>query len=132
MSKVSISQAAKMAKISRSTLYNKYINPGLISVEVVEDKKVIDMSELLRVFGNNVQADTNTVQDNTPQDINSTSKDKLISILEQQLQESKEREKEAQDREAWLKAQIDELRQQQNNLLENKNQKQRKKFFGLI
>ena len=54
MSKVSISQAAKLAKISRSTLYNKYINTGKISVETIDDKKLIDMSELFRVFNNNI------------------------------------------------------------------------------
>ena len=52
MTKLTITQAAKQAGISRSTLYKKYITTGVISVESVDDKKFIDMSELIRVFGN--------------------------------------------------------------------------------
>jgi hypothetical protein len=47
------------------------------------------------------------------------------------LEESKAREREAKEREEWLQKQIDELRQQQNNLLENKQPK-RKKFLGVF
>ena len=100
MSKVSITQAAKLAKISRSTLYNKYINTGMISVETVEDKKLIDMSELFRVFNNNITQDSNDTPINTVADsveqAENTAKDKIINLLERQLQEAKEREE-------WLK-----------------------------
>lgn len=125
MSKVSISQAAKLAKISRSTLYNKYINTGIISVETVEDKKLIDMSELFRVFNNNITQDSkdiqiNTVADSTEQAEN-TAKDKIISLLERQLQEAKEREE-------WLKAQLEKT----THLLEDKTHKPRKKFLGIF
>lgn len=125
MSKVSITQAAKLAKISRSTLYNKYINTGMISVETVEDKKLIDMSELFRVFNNNITQDSNdtpinTVADNVEQAEN-TAKDKIISLLERQLQEAKEREE-------WLKAQLEKT----THLLEDKTPKPRKKLFGIF
>lgn len=125
MSKVSITQAAKLAKISRSTLYNKYINTGMISVETVEDKKLIDMSELFRVFNNNITQDSNdtpinTVADNVEQAEN-TAKDKIINLLERQLQEAKEREE-------WLKAQLEKT----THLLEDKTQKPRKKLFGIF
>ena len=125
MSKVSITQAAKLAKISRSTLYNKYINTGMISVETVEDKKLIDMSELFRVFNNNIIQDSNdtpinTVADNVEQAEN-TAKDKIINLLERQLQEAKEREE-------WLKAQLEKT----THLLEDKTQKPRKKLFGIF
>ena len=124
MSKVSITQAAKLAKISRSTLYNKYINTGMISVENVEDKKLIDMSELFRVF-NNITQDSNdtrnyTVMDSVGQAEN-TAKDKIISLLERQLQEAKEREE-------WLKAQLEK----NIHLLEDKTIKPRKKFLGIF
>ena len=126
MSKVSITQAAKLAKISRSTLYNKYINTGMISVETVEDKKLIDMSELFRVFNNNLAQDSNDTQINTVADsveqAENTAKDKIISLLERQLQEAKEREE-------WLKAQLEKT----THLLEDKTAKQpRKKLFGIF
>ena len=125
MSKVSISQAAKLAKISRSTLYNKYINTGMISVETVEDKKLIDMSELFRVFNNNITQDNKDTQINTVADsveqAENTAKDKIISLLERQLQEAKEREE-------WLKAQLEKT----THLLEDKTQKPRKKLFGIF
>ena len=52
MSKVSISEAIRLVGISRSQFYTKYINKGIISVQVEADKKFIDISELIRVFGN--------------------------------------------------------------------------------
>ena len=58
MAKVSISQAAKLAGISRTALYKSYINKGLLSTSRDEaGKKYIDISEILRVFGK-LKADT--------------------------------------------------------------------------
>lgn len=52
MAAVSISEAARLAQISRPHLYNKYIKPGNISVNIgLNGKKTIDVSELVRVFG---------------------------------------------------------------------------------
>lgn len=117
MSKVTITEAAKIANISRSTLYNKYINTGIISVEKIDDKRFIDMSEMIRVF-KNVRLETQIEQNNT---LNTADKDKIILLLENQLLEAKEREK-------WLKEQLDRY----GNLLEDKNSKSRKKFFGIF
>ena len=54
MAKVSISEAARLAKVSRPTIY-KMINNGLLSFTSVITKgksvKVIDTSEIYRVFG---------------------------------------------------------------------------------
>lgn len=132
MAKVSISEAIRMAGISRSHFYNKYINKGLISVQVEDDKKLIEISELIRVFGN-IQVENSTKEQiRTVEDIkNIPDNTKIIELLEQQLLEYKQREIEAKSREEWLQKQIDELRQQQNNLLENKHSK-RKKFFGIF
>ncbi len=126
MSKVSISQAAKLAKISRSTLYNKYINTGKITVESIEDKKMIDVSELIRVFGSSIMIDSPDDIDNTAQDIvehgNNTTKDTIIRLLEKQLEE-------ARDREKWLIQQLEKT----THLLENKqDQPKRKKFLGMF
>lgn len=131
MSKVNLTQASKMAKISRSTLYNKYIKNGLITVEVIDDKKMIDVSELLRVFSN-VQVDDQQIQSSTPDSTENkqenTSQDKIIKMLEDQLLEAKEREE-------WLRSQITELTEltkQNNKLLEYNQARPRKKIFGLL
>lgn len=54
MAKVSISEASRLAKVSRPTIY-KMINNGLLSSTSVVTKgksvKVIDTSEIYRVFG---------------------------------------------------------------------------------
>lgn len=132
MAKVSISEAIRMAGISRSHFYNKYINKGLISVQVEDDKKLIDVSELIRVFGDIHVENINKEQVRTIEYTENTSdKNKVIELLEQQLLEFKQREIEAKNREEWLQKQIDELRQQQNSLLENKHSK-RKKIFGIF
>lgn len=130
MSKVSISEAAKLAQISRSTLYNKYINTGKITVETVEDKKVIDMSELLRVFGSQLRKYSSTVQENISQSgvgqAENTVKDKIISLLEAQLQESKVREE-------WLKSQLEKTTYMlENKQKEEERPKPRKNFLGIF
>lgn len=52
MAKVSISEAARLAGVSRQHLYRRYITPGLISIEKDEESApMIDTAELLRVFG---------------------------------------------------------------------------------
>lgn len=71
MALVSVSQAARLAGISRQHLYRKYIKPGEISVQR-DDKgdPVIDTSELLRVFGRLVgdsPGDDNELQEETPE-----------------------------------------------------------------
>ena len=51
MSKVSISQASRLTNKTRKTIY-KYIQDGLLTVSMdTQGKKVIDISELIRVFG---------------------------------------------------------------------------------
>jgi len=73
---LSISQAAKVAKVARSTLYNNYINKGRISVsETADGEKYIDASEVARVF-NKIKA-----QEPTRKRV-SDERDKLISELE--------------------------------------------------
>ncbi|MCE2706888.1 MAG: hypothetical protein LW807_07415 [Proteobacteria bacterium] len=125
MSKVSITEASKLVNISRATMYNKYIKTGNISVESVDGVKQIDTSELMRVFGsiqkldskiNIFNADVNTEVD--------TAKDKIITLLESQLSE-------ARDREKWLMLQLEKT----THLLDNKQEQEkpkRKKFLGIF
>lgn len=129
MSKITITQAAKMAGISRQHLYKSFINTGKISVLKENNKSIIEMSELLRVFSN-VKLLTNDddtgLHDLTKADDSFTGNNKeLVNTLKAQLVEAKEREE-------WFKVQIDELRRQQTNLLENKAFKKRKKFLGIF
>jgi hypothetical protein len=117
MNKVSITQAAKMARISRSYLYRKYINNGLISVETENEKKFIDISELIRVFGD-IHVDSEHVVDKVQCDTSSVDnvlceKDKLIAHLEQEILELKI---DSKQREEWLKLQLEKT----THLLENK------------
>lgn len=129
MSKVTITEAARLAGISRQHLYRGFINTGKISVIKDNDKSVIDISELLRVFPDAkvVTADSDTTQQHETAGSNNATSDnsELVTMLKTQLAEAKEREE-------WLKQQIDELRHQQNNLLENKAPKHRKKLFGIF
>lgn len=125
MSKVSITEASKLVNISRATMYNKYIKTGIISVESVNGVKQIDTSELIRVFGN-IQHLDNKI-DNAYTDLDNeidTTKDKIITILESQLSE-------ARDREKWLMLQLEKT----THLLENKREPdkpKRKKFLGIF
>lgn len=129
MTKITISEAARLAGISRQHLYKSFINTGKISIIKENDKPLIDIVELLRVF-----PDAKIVTDDRdkrlqvliPENDKVTPKaSEIVNILKSQLAEAKEREE-------WLKEQINELRQQQNNLLENKTAQKRKKIFGLF
>lgn len=52
MALVSISEAARLAGISRTHLYKKYLAEGILSKTTDEQgNSVIDTSEILRVFG---------------------------------------------------------------------------------
>lgn len=131
MSKVNITQACKSVGISRSQMYKKYINTGLLTVESIDGVKQIDVSELIRVFGN-VELDTvedvhSCVQEDTNTRGEDTQKDKeIIEILKQQLKLS-------QDREKWLMEQLENATNLSSRILENKESApKRKKIFGIF
>lgn len=130
MTKITISEAAKLAGISRQQMYRGYINKGKISVLKENDKSLIDISELLRVFPNasiaTSSSDDELQQLTGKRDAVTADNSEVVSLLKAQLAEAKEREK-------WLTGQIDELRQQQTYLLEDKTaKKKRKKFLGIF
>jgi|688.fasta_scaffold92072_2 hypothetical protein len=102
---VSISEAAKLAGISRTHFYRKYINKGILSVSRNErDKPVIELSELLRVFNTLHRDDpnvTNGYKENYQ--LNNTTEailhekvkglEALLKAREEELESYKEREK---------------------------------------
>jgi transposase-like protein len=136
MSNVTISEAARLAGISRTQLYRGFINKGKISVTKDNEKVSIDLSELVRVFPN-IKLDTvDTLQEVAESDIQNTPEQVgVVTLLREQLSKTEQQLAEAKAREEWLKQQIDELRQQQSNLLENKlesSKPKRKKFLGIF
>lgn len=131
ISKFTITQAAKLAGISRQNLYKNYINKGLLSVVKVNKNVHIELIELLRVFPaitlDTTKVVTSVTKDDTPNTPKDThyinienEKDKIIAMLEKQLVE-------AQAREQWLKEKIDST----TALLEDKTKK-RRKFLGIF
>jgi hypothetical protein len=113
MALVSISQAAKLAGKSRSTLYRTYIDTGKLSVQKdATGKAVVDTSELLRVFGDIGVADATanaTAQSDTSLQNATPQKDSEISLLRELLKAKDEQLSEAKEREEWMRKQVDDL-----------------------
>jgi len=121
MPKHSVSEAARLAGVSRSHFYKKFIKTGLISVERdKDDKPIIDTAEIMRACGDlkpenseltkNVQFDTLEIQ----------SKNTALQIEVQLLREQLTA---AQDDKKWLQGKVDQLTDQLNTttrLLEHK------------
>ncbi len=114
MAKVSISAAAKLAGVSRSTLYRSYIDKGKISLSKDQrDNPCIDTSELLRVFGalqgTVPQSDSAGQVIGTARDSMGQAEKNAKHALEVELKLVKKQLEEAKEREAWYKAKIDTL-----------------------
>lgn len=108
MAKVNISEAARMAGKSRSHLYEKYINTGAITVETDrEGRKVIDTSELIRVFGDEIRQDNSkdVVESSSGHD-NDTIKDTAISALQSENEVLREYLRAKEQEVTWLREQI--------------------------
>lgn len=100
MARVSISEAARLAGISRGSFYKSYIKKGAISVSSDSaGKKFIDTSELLRVFGE--------LKGDRSEQVGDTQ----INTGEQVMEQSREQVETAKDVEIrMLREQIEELR----------------------
>lgn len=73
---VNLTTACKMVGISRTTMYNRYINTGVLSVQKRDKQAFVDISELIRVFGNVKQIDAQgNVQEPSTIDVNLHQKD---------------------------------------------------------
>ncbi len=113
MARVSITKAAKLAGIGRSSFYQTYINKGKISISKdLSGKKFIETSELIRVFGelgNNTSGQVPDIQSQTENHTEvlgitpeETAKDLEIKMLREQLEKSEKREQ-------WLQSQVQSL-----------------------
>jgi len=114
--KLSISQAAKMAGVSRSYFYKSYLNNNRISVEKDHSgKKVIDQSELIRVFGKFHEdtpghaQDVSKEDDREHQETSCTSLETENALLKQEIHFLKGQLKAAQEREKWFQTQITDI-----------------------
>lgn len=118
MAFVSISEAARLARKSRSTLYKTYIDAGRLSVskDTHSGKPVIDTSELIRVFGEirttnatGHDADTKKQNATTPRDTAIDLLRQLLKSKEEQIATAKEQINAANEREEWMRKQVDEM-----------------------
>lgn len=101
MTKVSISEAARLAGVSRQTLYRK-IDAGEITVERDGDSVQIDLSELLRVFGDLKMPGTpDSCSEPEPAAV-VADRSAEVDLLRDQLAEAREREE-------WHRKHADEL-----------------------
>ena len=108
MAKVNISEAARMVGKSRSHLYEKYIHTGAITVETDRDgRKVIDTSELIRVFGNLVSDDNSKDREEISHvQHNDNHKDSVISALQSENEVLREYLQAKEQEVAWLREQV--------------------------
>ncbi|RBL98384.1 hypothetical protein C3R74_13835 [Acidithiobacillus ferridurans] len=123
MAKVTVSEAARLVGLARQNLYKNYINEGKISVDRDHlGNPKIDTSELIRVFGeirmtHNVSSEEqretgeNAISDSELRAV-SQAKDQVIAALRLQIEVAMEREKKAEDRELWLRQQLEDAQRQ--------------------
>lgn len=131
MNKITVKKACELAKISRPTFY-KYVNNGTLSVIKDNNHTFVEISELVRVFPDKLNNVTSNYQknNNSSPDLTTelTHKDELIEILKQQLKDKQQNNDFLQNQLTEMNKQITSL----NNILENKNKPNRKKFLGIF
>ena len=119
MAKLTISDAARVTRVSRVTLH-RYIKAGRLSRSA---DGTIDTAELLRV-GLTLHPDTVqqpvTVQRpaTLPVTADTTALERLIDVLHRELEAAREREQAARDREAMLLQMLQQVQQQNQRLLD--------------
>lgn len=88
MTKVSITEAAKLTGISKSTLYYRYIKTGLLNAEFIDGVRRIELADLVKLITLHGQEDA-PVELHQPQ----INHERLVTLLRQQLSEANQREK---------------------------------------
>ena len=123
MAKVTVSEAARLVGLARQNLYKNYINQGKISVDRDHlGNPKIDISELIRVFGEikmthgvtpkEQEATCKNSTNDSELSVASQAKDRVIATLRLQIEAALEREKKAEDRELWLRQQLEDAQRQ--------------------
>lgn len=129
MANVTITEAARLAGISRQYLYTKYIKPGVLTVKKDDnDKPCIDTAELMRVFSGRLPGPKGQSTPDTSSDIqalqNMTRENDIKNAaLQAEVEALRESIKAADKRETWLQGKVDELTGQlavAHKLLEHK------------
>ena len=107
MAKVSISEAARLVEVSRPTIY-KMLNTGKLSYTTIvkqgRESKVVDTSELIRVFGS-LKGDVN----DTPLNVNVDNE--FTGVNSQTLQDLQGLQQQLQHQIALLEAENDGLKE---------------------
>lgn len=126
---VTISKASKMAGVSRATIYND-IDSGTLSVELgAKNRKMIDVSELSRVYKNlkspDEKDDSKSVKSDKKREASTSQQSDKVAVLQERIEaqrkqtellesmlererEDRRREREAsKEFEEYFKAQID-------------------------
>lgn len=130
--KVSMSDAAKMAGVSRATFYRHIEDKGISTEKNKKGAQVVDISELLRVYGDDLKSLEDVEKDKTskkekgetPQDKGSVSVE--LEVIRERLKNfENERERERQQ----LTSQIEDLRsrleQSEEQRIKSEEQKDR-------
>ncbi|MBU2841018.1 hypothetical protein HF670_16100 [Acidithiobacillus thiooxidans] len=81
MTKVSVTEAARLAGIARSYFYKRYIDSGEISIERdMRGNPLVDVSEIMRVFGElkGQVEDTSRTQQRTEDDTSNSHEDAIV------------------------------------------------------
>ena len=135
MARLSISEAARQAGISRQYLHTKYIKPGTITTFKDElDRPYIESADLIRVFNGRLPGPKTVVTPNdgslhppglhkltSENDSNATGLQVEVKVLREQLQA-------AQERERWYQSQMESMTGALK-LLEHKTADQPKRGF---
>ncbi len=109
MARLSISEAARQVGISRQYLHKKYISTGKLSVNKDEnDKPYVDTAELLRVFEGRLAGQRQEVPVVASISYHEMTVEKDRQVLSQ-LQDYREQLAKAEDREKWLRGQVESL-----------------------
>jgi len=108
MTALNISQAAKRVGVSRQTFYRHIEKKGISTGKDAEGNPVVDVSELLRVYGPGMAAGHrgDDKRDAPPRQRGTDNPDKGLERLVATLQDQLER---AQEREGRLLAQVERL-----------------------
>jgi len=97
MTVVSLTEAAKLADVSRPTLYRYLKNGTLSATKLLDGSRGIDVAELTRVFGDLRRNTPNDTADITLQDTNFLHRENAllreqVTMLKQELSAAHERE----------------------------------------